>query len=699
MFLEQLVKNRRPGVVALEIRDERVIYYFHEGDGFRTEETAFQPFLLLSSPDQLAEFKGGEFSVETLAGGMKLQYMVRFSSQDSYDKALKFLKKSPLAWSYFRDLRQQALVLDETRLFGGMEFSDLRRLGIALAHRTSSAENGDEEIVSIALSNSQGGERLLVQGEGGERELLELLVSTLRDLDPDVIEGYNLCRTILPCLERRATCCGVALELGRGENAQISKRSSRFSIGDREINYLRYEIPGRQVVDTLHLAMFYDNANRDLETYELDYLAEHFHLSSGEGVLEPTLQEAGWCTALGEVLEPSYFYQASLLPIRYQDVILRGNGSCLEALLTGEYLVKRHSLPIPEASRSYVGGMVRVDAVGVFRNVWHCDVRSMYPSTILAEKWVPTQDKLGVFPRLLHELREFRLMAKDAMRSATDPVKRSYFQALQGTFKLLINSFYGYLGFSQGTFNDYTMASQVTARGREILTSMLEFLIEVGANVLEMDTDGIYFQPPDGEEDPVVFGQRIQAILPAGIEVELDSVYEAMFSYKSKNYALLLKDGTVNITGAALKSRGLEPFQRRFTEKIVGALLRGHPEEIPVERDRLYKLIERREIPLAELAKTEMLNDSPRSYKRKLDSGAGRRAAAYELALSSKRDYQAGDRITYYITGDKKKVSVVDNSKLLADAPTGVRDENTAYYLNKLDELYKNFEEFIPQNN
>ena len=75
--------------------------------------------------------------------------------------------------------------------------------------------------------------------------------------------------------------------------------------------------------------------------------------------------------------------------------------------------------------------------------------------------------------------------------------------------------------------------------------------------------------------------------------------------------------------------------------------------------------------------------------------GRGRRAAAFELAIRSERDYQSGDQVTYYITGEKKKVSAVDNAKLLADAPEGERDENTAYYLNKLDELYRNFESFI----
>ena len=239
------------------------------------------------------------------------------------------------------------------------------------------------------------------------------------------------------------------------------------------------------------------------------------------------------------------------------------------------------------------------------------------------------------------------------------------------------------------------MAERVTARGREILTMMLDFLTGAGAKVLEMDTDGIYFQPPAGVGKPAEFGRKIQEILPAGIEVELDSVYDAMFSYKSKNYALLSPDGVVSITGAALKSRGLEPFQRRFMAEMIDALLRDDRAAIPRAYDRIRRSIESRKIPLADLAKTETLNDSPETYKRKLAAGTGRRAAAFELAIRSERDYQSGDQVTYYITGEKKKVSAVDNAKLLADAPEGERDENTAYYLNKLDELYRNFESFI----
>ena len=73
---------------------------------------------------------------------------------------------------------------------------------------------------------------------------------------------------------------------------------------------------------------------------------------------------------------------------------------------------------------------------------------------------------------------------------------------------------------------------------------------------------------------------RFSEELPPGIEVEFDEQFEAMFSYKAKNYALLTREGEVVIKGGALKSRGLEKFQRVFLEEMIKFLMEGKPEGI-----------------------------------------------------------------------------------------------------------------------
>jgi DNA polymerase elongation subunit (family B) len=91
------------------------------------------------------------------------------------------------------------------------------------------------------------------------------------------------------------------------------------------------------------------------------------------------------------------------------------------------------------------------------------------------------------------------------------------------------------------------------------------------------------------------------------------------------------------------------------------------------------------------LMKTDTLQDSLEKYRQKIAGSARNRAAAYELALRSGRNYRPGDQISYYITGAGKKLAAYENAKLAANFDPQNRDENIDYYVGKLDELVKKF--------
>ena len=258
---------------------------------------------------------------------------------------------------------------------------------------------------------------------------------------------------------------------------------------------------------------------------------------------------------------------------------------------------------------------------------------------------------------------------------------------------MLINSFYGYLGFSQARFCDFRAAEAVTRQGRQLLTDMIGWLRELKAQPVEIDTDGIYFKPPE-KYDSAKFQAAFQSRLPPGIEVEFDGRYRAMFSYKMKNYALLEENGEMIIKGAALKSRGLEPFQRDFMREAIRCLLEGRDAAIGVLKQEYAAAIRDRVWPIEKLAKTERLQDAPAAYAAKQASGAGARNAVYELALKSGRDYRSGDQVSYYVTGTRKTVAVHENARLTSEWDPANRDENIAYYLGKLDALYAKFGEY-----
>jgi len=169
-----------------------------------------------------------------------------------------------------------------------------------------------------------------------------------------------------------------------------------------------------------------------------------------------------------------------------------------------------------------------------------------------------------------------------------------------------------------------------------------------------------------------------------------------MFSYKAKNYALLTKDGDVIIKGGALKSRGLEKFQRVFLEEMIKLIMEGRSDAIPRLRDQFEKKIRNREWKIDMLMKTDTLQDSLEKYRAKIAGSARNRAAAYELALASGRAYKPGDHVSYYIRSTPKKAPAYEAARLASAFDPQNRDENVDYYVAKLDELVKKFGSMTP---
>jgi DNA polymerase elongation subunit (family B) len=274
-------------------------------------------------------------------------------------------------------------------------------------------------------------------------------------------------------------------------------------------------------------------------------------------------------------------------------------------------------------------------------------------------------------------------------------VERAHALALQQSFKLLINAFYGYLAFAPGHWNDFDAANRVTADGRDVVQAIIDRLLALGAVPLEADTDGVYFMPPPGHAaaDEALLG-RIAEGLPGGIQLELDGHYQAMFSYKLKTYALLDTEGRVSLRGSAFRSRGLEPFQRRLIEEIVGALLAGRGPDARAAVDRWLSDFAGRRVPSRTFARTETLHETLEAYREALAAGTRNPSAAYELAAAAGRGWQPGDQISYYVAGRGAAVAVNEAAKLLAAWNPERPDENVEYYQAKVVEIWERFRPF-----
>src|SRR5258708_8013634 len=84
-----------------------------------------------------------------------------------------------------------------------------------------------------------------------------------------------------------------------------------------------------------------------------------------------------------------------------------------------------------------------------------------------------------------------------------------------------------------GHFKDFGAGNDVTRRGRDLIQRAVAELEAGGAQVIEVDTDGIYFVPPTAAADDRAADTLLEqgaAIRPQGIRPEIDGRYAARFS-------------------------------------------------------------------------------------------------------------------------------------------------------------------------
>jgi DNA polymerase I len=700
--------------------DTSKIIFFKRGETIEVVEKEFKPYIICCS--KLFAFFDGDFEVRKLEGGGELDSVIYVDDwktlvelkKEISDVVKQQFNNNMFLYHFVNDPVHQYLLLSGKTYFKGMKFSDVYRMQVDIECITEdkyefcNAGRAGDEIVAIAVSDNRGW-RDVIHG-GTEKDILLKFIEIFKEKDPDVLEGHNIFNFDLPYISKRCKRHKLKLDIGRNGSEPVF-RASQLRMAERSISYTRCDIYGRSIIDTMFLAQYYDINHRVLDSYGLKAVAKHFNIApkdrtyieggnitktfkeNPEELMKYAMDDIIETERLATLLSQSIFHQATILPYSYQNVSVRGNATKIDSLLIREYLRQGHAIPLPGESKSFEGAYADMFEEGVLENVYHCDVRSLYPSLMLVNNMKPAGDELGVFITMLDKLRTFRFDAKDSMKKATNEGDKNYYDALQSTFKILINSFYGYLGFSMGHFCDFEKAGEVTSRGRELLKQMLGWLEESDCKAIEIDTDGIYFTAGKklSTKDIDGISKFFEEKLQEGIEVEFDGEYRAMYSYKVKNYALLTFDDEVIIKGGALKSRGLERFQREFLVSIIRKKLEMKDDEIPELKQDFEQCIKDGKMPIEWLAKTTSLTSNPEKYREKVEAGGRSRSAVYEIALQSDQKYRSGDQLSYYITGITKKVKAFEAAKNLSDWDPENPDYNKPYYIDKLYALYKKF--------
>ena len=646
-------------IVAVETGEKEATLFVREGDVTVTRTVPFVPWL---ATDKERHFAGAE----TMAlEGEGYSWIVRFpSGWRAYQEAKRTLRDEHVGVCQYGSAIKQFMVASGVTLFQGMVFDDLNRMQIDIETTTLDPQLSDASIFMISITDTRGLSEVLI---GPEPEMLHQLLHLVATRDPDVIEGHNFYSFDLPYLLARCAAYAISPTFGRHHSPAVLGAPRNCAIGTNARQFTPIYLYGRHILDTLFQVQRFDWSRGQVSSYGLKECAQTYGIAAPDRVYldrreivetfrtDPervktyAAQDAQETAALAALVAPTEFYATQMVPDSYQNVAVTGNGEKINAILLREYLRQGRAVAKQKASQPYPGGYTEVRLTGVIKPIVKADVESLYPSLMQTMKIGPASDTLQIFLPLLSDLTQRRLEAKGQLKTTPKGGRDyAYWDGLQNSFKSLINSFYGYVG-GPFYFNDYEAAKQVTEAGQAIVKQIAAELEAQGSCVVEIDTDGVYFQPPatiTSEAEELAYVERIGTILPPGIRLAHDGSYAAMLSLKMKNYVLVEHSGHKIFKGSSLRSRADERYGKHFLTEAVDLLLDEQPEKLLHLYQTLIDKIEAGEMPIEELAKRErvtekLLSSDMRKRAAEAIRGAGIKQGEF-VSLYQKRDKSLG---------------------------------------------------------
>ncbi|MCK5548787.1 MAG: DNA polymerase elongation subunit, partial [Thermoplasmata archaeon] len=354
---------------------------------------------------------------------------------------------------------------------------------------------------SVVLSTRPGNG---IEACSDEKAMLQKLVDTINEYDPDVITGFNINNFDMPYILDRMQRNNVKPIFGRCKTKRV--RADKFA------NRYRVSIVGRIIADSFQIV----KKGWNLKRYGLDFVAKEL---IGEEKLDVKKSEIGplWRGSPADVsrlavycLKDSELAMNLLLKLKLLDkyvALSRISGSLLNDILGGgeiqrieNYLLRefnKEGYVLPsKKERSVVengkvdksaglkGGFVLEPKPGLHSMVLVLDFKSMYPSLVrtynicpttlvtdgrdedvistpLGAKFVEKEVRYGIMPRILENLMLERDKVKKQMKDADENVK-ARLDMKQLALKVMANAFYGYFGYARAKIHSLEIAGAIT---------------------------------------------------------------------------------------------------------------------------------------------------------------------------------------------------------------------------------------------
>lgn len=574
-------KQDLEGIVNIEIDNDQAEIYLQNGTVMSVPN---RYWILSNEPHDAHWIK--------LKGSLHYQYGKLYKEKKYYYADKKALKQANVDFFTISDHAESFMVRSGYTYYKGLHPTEISVLSFDI-ETTGLEHNNDSKVLIISNTYRVAGvtvRKMFTYDEyESQGDMFIAWCSWVREINPNVILGHNIYTYDLPYIEFIAGWEGVELNLGRdGSALKIFPYESVKRGGSA---YHKCRIQGRDIIDTMFLAINYD-IGKKYESYALKKIIAHEKLEivgrqfydastirdnyiipeEWEKIKAYAEHDADDALALFDLMAPAFFYLTQSVPKTFQSIVESATGSQINAMMIRSYLQNGHSLPKASRKEEYEGA-ISFGNPGIYRNAFKVDVASLYPNIMIQyEVYDRIKDPMGHMLQMVKIFTEERLKNKKLAKETG----MKYYDDMQNAQKIVINSFYGFMGAEGLLFNYYDGAAAVTEHGRNILNRAIQWVDDKACRIINADTDSVTFCNQNCEEMDEEYKkyllEDLNDLFPERIKFEDDGYYPTFIVLAAKNY--ILYDGKkIKTKGSSLKDAKKERALKEFMSKVIEAMV------------------------------------------------------------------------------------------------------------------------------
>ena len=483
-------KDPTENIISIQVEEDSLTLFMKDGT---LQHRPYKHWFLTSRP--------GKYSIK-LEGNQHFQYLNEFDLRSEYSDAkqaaYKKLRKEQIFNVY--NEQEQAMLRSGITLFKGMKVQDLRILSVDIesvglmsneTHQPIAGNKAEVFIISNAFRDETGlltRKMFSLDEYENSADMIRAWCEWVVKINPHVLCGHNIFSYDIPYLNyvwRKSFDYDLPLGFF-GDSIKINEKSSKFR-KDQSQNYEYYNITctGRNIIDTMFLAIKYDNVAKKYNSYGLKQIIKDEGLEKvGRQYYDASKIASNWSNfeerqrikvyaeedaddalKLFDLMIAPTFYSAQMMPMSLQHIVNSASGRQINSMMVRSYLQLNHSIALASEKPEFQGA-ISFGIPGIYSNCLKVDFSGLYPSIMREYKvFDKYKDPNNHFGSLVEYFAEFRLKYKKLFKETND----RYYDDLQTTIKVLANSCYGFLSTNGLNYNSPDNASFITAKGRELL--------------------------------------------------------------------------------------------------------------------------------------------------------------------------------------------------------------------------------------